>query len=105
LNLRNLAFGFQDDRLQLPPKRPTFLRHSIGYKVWETPFEELRWPMLENLRMDPFERAYDDSMDYTHWATDRMYLLAPAGGYVAQWLQSSATFRRARNLAPSTSTA
>ena len=36
----------------------TFLRqNSIGFKVWETPFEELRWPMVTNLRMDPFERA------------------------------------------------
>jgi hypothetical protein len=31
-------------------------------------------------------------MDYTHWATERMYLLAPAGGYVAQWLQSFRDF-------------
>jgi arylsulfatase len=36
----------------------TFLRqNSIGFKVWETPLEELRWPMLTNLRMDPLERA------------------------------------------------
>ena len=36
----------------------TFLRqNSVGFKVWETPFEELRWPMLTNLRMDPLERA------------------------------------------------
>jgi len=36
----------------------TFLRqNSIGVKVWEIPFEELRWPMLTNLSMDPFERA------------------------------------------------
>ena len=41
----------------------TFLRqNSHGFAVWETPFEELRWPMLTNLRMDPFERAYEDSM-------------------------------------------
>ncbi len=71
----------------------TFLRqNSVGFKVWETPFEELRWPMLTNLRMDPLERAYDDSMDYTRWAATRMFVLAPAGGYVAQWLQSFREF-------------
>jgi len=42
--------------------------------------------------MDPLERAYDDSMYHTDWATKRMYVLAPAGGYVAQWLQSFQDF-------------
>ena len=68
----------------------TFLRqNSIGFKVWETPFEELRWPMLENLRMDPFERANDEAPEYVvSFAGHRMYMLAPAAAYVAQWLQS-----------------
>ena len=71
----------------------TFLRqNSVGFKVWETPFEELRWPMLTNLRLDPFERANDESIGHTLWATQRMYLLAPAAGYVAQWLQSFREF-------------
>jgi hypothetical protein len=65
-------------------------QNSIGFKVWETPFEELRWPMLVNLRMDPFERASDESIFHTAWAAERMFVLAPAAGYVAQWLQ---TFR------------
>src|SRR5260370_2992507 len=67
----------------------TFLRqNSHGFKVWETPFEELRWPMLTNLRMDPLERAYDDAPGYTDWPAKRMFVLAPAGGYVAQGLSS-----------------
>jgi len=71
----------------------TFLRqNSVGFRVWETPFEELRWPMLENLRMDPFERANDESISYQLWAARRMFLLAPAGAYVAQWLQSFREF-------------
>jgi hypothetical protein len=71
----------------------TFLRqNSVGFRVWETPFEELRWPMLTNLRMDPFERASDESVGYTDWAGHRMYLLAPAGAYVGQWLQSFREF-------------
>jgi arylsulfatase len=71
----------------------TFLRqNAIGFKVWETPFEELRWPMLTNLRMDPFERASDESIGHTKWAAERMFVLAPAGAYVAQWLQSFRDF-------------
>jgi arylsulfatase len=71
----------------------TFLRqNSKGFKVWETPFEELRWPMLTNLRMDPLERAADESAGYIDWASHRMYALAPASAFVAQWLQSFREF-------------
>ena len=66
----------------------SFLRqNSVGIKVWETPFEELRWPMLTNLRMDPFERASDESTGHPLWAAERMFVLAPAAAYVGQWLQ------------------
>jgi arylsulfatase len=61
-------------------------------KVWETPFEELRWPVLTNLRMDPFEKAVDETVDFPMWAADRMFMLAPSGAYVAQWLQSFRDF-------------
>ena len=71
----------------------TFLRqNSVGIKVWETPFEELRWPMLTNLRMDPFEKACDETVEHPMWASERMFVLAPAGAYVAQWLQSFREF-------------
>jgi arylsulfatase len=71
----------------------SFLRqNSVGIKVWETPFEELRWPMLTNLRMDPFERAADESTGHPQWAAERMFALAPAGAFVGQWLQSFREF-------------
>jgi len=71
----------------------TFLRqNSVGIKVWETPFEELRWPMLTNLRMDPFERASDESTGHPQWAAERMFVLGPAAFYVGQWLQSFRDF-------------
>ena len=71
----------------------SFLRqNSVGIKVWETPFEVLRWPMVTNLRMDPFERAEDESIDYPKWAAERMFALAPAGAFVGQWLQSFRDF-------------
>ena len=62
----------------------TFLRqNSVGFKVWETPFEELRWPMLENLRMDPLSAPMMKHLSYiVSWAGHRMYMLAPAAAYV-----------------------
>jgi arylsulfatase len=71
----------------------SFLRqNAVGIKVWEAPFEELRWPMLTNLRMDPFERASDESVGHAVWASERMFALAPAGAFVGQWLQSFRDF-------------
>jgi arylsulfatase len=71
----------------------SFLRqNAVGIKVWEAPFEELRWPLLTNLRMDPFEKACDETVDHPMWASERMFVLAPASAYVAQWLQSFRDF-------------
>jgi hypothetical protein len=39
-------------------------QNATGLKVWSQPFVELRMPMIENLRMDPFERAADEGMGY-----------------------------------------
>jgi len=71
----------------------TFQRqNAIGIKVWEAPFETLRWPMLTNLRMDPLERASDESISHPLWASERMFVLAPASAYVANWIQSFREF-------------
>ncbi len=68
----------------------TFLKQNAeGLKVWQSPFEELRAPLLTNLRMDPFERAEaEDAMGYQRWYIEHMFAMAPAIGYVAQWMQS-----------------
>ena len=72
----------------------TFLKqNALGLRVWQAPFEELRAPLLTNLRMDPFERAEEENaMGYQRWYMDRMFLIAPAGAYVGQWLQSFREF-------------
>jgi len=73
--------------------KATFLKQKAeGFHVWQQPFEELRAPMLTNLRMDPFERAEYEAMDYTRWYVERMFMIAPAGAYVGQWLQSFREF-------------
>jgi arylsulfatase len=72
----------------------TFLKQEAeGLKVWQTPFEVLRAPMLTNLRMDPFERAEEENaMGYQRWYLEHMFAIAPAGAYVGQWLQSFREF-------------
>jgi len=71
----------------------TFLKQNAhGMNVWLQPFEELRAPMLNNLRMDPFELAQDIGMDYDRWFIEHMFVIAPAVDYVAKWLQSLKEF-------------
>ena len=61
--------------------------------------------MITNLRMDPFERTEEENaMGYQRWFLERMFLIAPAGAYVGQWLQSFKEFPRARSPAASIST-
>jgi arylsulfatase len=71
----------------------TFLRQDHeGISVWTQPYTALRAPMMTNLRMDPFEKAFDESIGYPRWWVDHMFMFAPAGAYVGQWLQSFREF-------------
>jgi arylsulfatase len=63
-----------------------------GFDVWQEPFVQLRLPKLFNLRTDPFERADHEAMGYPQWRMERAFLIAPAGAYVGQWLQSFKEF-------------
>jgi arylsulfatase len=73
--------------------KATFLRQEAeGLHVWQEPFVKLRAPMLTNLRMDPFELAHEIGMDYERWFVEHMYMIAPAAGFVGQWLQSFREF-------------
>jgi arylsulfatase len=71
----------------------TFLRQNAhGMHVWLEPFEQLRAPMITNLRMDPFELAHEIGMDYQRWFLEHMFVIAPAASYVGEWLQSFKEF-------------
>jgi arylsulfatase len=71
----------------------TFLKQNAhGLHVWLQPFEELRAPMVTNLRMDPFERAEYEAMGYDRWFIEHMWTIAPAADYVGKWLQSFREF-------------
>jgi len=71
----------------------TFLKqNSHGVDVWRDPFQVLRAPMLCNLRMDPFERAENESIGYDTWWVNHMFVFAPAAAYVGEWVQSFSEF-------------
>jgi arylsulfatase A-like enzyme len=94
---RNEFIYWTDDgsvaALRYGPWKATFLRQDAhGLHVWQEPFVPLRAPMLTNLRMDPFELAHEIGMDYGRWFAEHMFMIAPAGAYVAQWLQSFKEF-------------
>ena len=73
--------------------KSTFLvQRAHGLHVWSQPFDKLRLPMLANLRMDPFERAEYEGMDYDRWFIEHAFMIAPSAGYVGQWLQSFRDF-------------
>jgi arylsulfatase len=67
-------------------------QRAIGLDVWQDPLVELRLPKLFTLRADPFERADREGMDYGKWRLDRAFLVGPAAGYVARWMQSFVDF-------------
>ncbi len=66
-------------------------QRAQGLDVWQDPMVVLRLPKLFNLRADPFERA-TEGMDYQHWRIDRAFLVGPAIGYSARWIQSFKDF-------------
>jgi len=56
--------------------------------VWGEPMVSTRIPWLFNLRTDPYERASITSNTYWDWWLDHAFLLVPAQGYVAKFLQT-----------------
>ena len=49
------------------------------------------WPLVINLRADPFEVSWKSSM-YTRWYAENMFLFVPAQTYVAEFLASFKEF-------------
>ena len=84
----------------------TFLKQNAqGLDVWQEPFQELRAPLLANLRSDPFERGEYEGMDYGHWYVDHVSCWRQRQGTWASGSRASANSRRARSRAASISTA
>jgi arylsulfatase A-like enzyme len=67
------------------------VQRAHGFEVWQEPYVTLRVPMLFNLRMDPFERA-EESVDYSRWRINNLWVFVPAQAMVAQFLQTFKEF-------------
>ncbi len=67
-------------------------QRSEGADAWQDPFTPLRFPRLINLRTDPFEEAPISSLFYWKWRADRVFMLAPAGALVGQYMQTMVEF-------------
>ncbi len=62
-----------------------------GMRVWLQPFEDLRAPLVFDLRMDPFEKAQHNSNNYWEWMERHGQFLVPGGQFYA--IQMISTFK------------
>jgi len=91
---RKEIFYFTDDgdlaALRYSDWKITFLEQKAWgtLRAWMEPLTPLRIPLIENLRRDPYERAYRTSNTFYDWMLDRAYMLVPAQQYVANFLST-----------------
>jgi len=50
------------------------------------------WPIITNLREDPYERFPTQSEAYMKWSADRMFLMVPAQVFVSEYLDTLKEF-------------
>jgi len=69
------------------------VQRAEGANAWQEPLVTLRFPMLFNLRTDPFERGeISGTLYYWKWRVDHVFALAPFGALVAQYMASMKEF-------------
>jgi len=61
---------------------------GVQMNVWQEPWQELRIPLLFNLRRDPFEKSQHNSNTYWDWYIDRIFVIVPIQGLAAKFLMS-----------------
>jgi len=93
---RKEIFYFSDDgnltALRYADWKLIFMEQKVEetLEIWQAPFVPLRFPLIVNLRRDPYERGMQTSNTYWDWVIDRIYLMVPAQAYVGKFL---ATFQ------------
>jgi arylsulfatase len=91
---RDEIFYFTDDgdlsALRYLDWKLIFLEQRVEatLQAWQEPFVELRFPLLFNLRRDPYERAQITSNTYLDWLLERVFLFVPAQVYVGNFLET-----------------
>ncbi|MFV0589946.1 MAG: arylsulfatase [Draconibacterium sp.] len=66
----------------------TILKGAINEAVEEKP----AWPVLVNLREDPYERMWDESQMYIPWYIENMWAFVPAQAITAEFLKTFEEF-------------
>ena len=61
-----------------------------GFYVWDAPYTQHRYPLITNLRADPFEKASvrGASMTYEDWRFRRAFVVVPALGFFGKFVSS-----------------
>jgi len=77
------AMRYQDWKLIFMEQRV-----ETTLQAWSEPFVPLRFPMIFNLRRDPYERSQLTSNTYYDWLIDRIFLLVPAQAFVGKFLNT-----------------
>jgi len=91
---RQEVFYFTDDgdlsALRYGDWKLIFMEQKVEttLEIWQAPFVTLRFPLLINLRRDPYERGMQTSNTYWDWVMDRVYLFVPAQAYVGKFLST-----------------
>lgn len=89
---RGELFYFDDDgefvAARLGRWKASFaVQRARGFQVWMEPFVHMRIPYIIDLKMDPFERAPENSNQYYHWFIENAYLAGlfqePTGKFLA----------------------
>jgi arylsulfatase len=89
---RHEVFYFSDDgdltALRYDDWKLIFMEQKVEetLEIWQAPFIPLRFPLIINLRRDPYERGMQTSNTYWDWVIDRIYLMVPAQKYVGNFL-------------------
>jgi arylsulfatase A-like enzyme len=77
---------------------------AVRYDEWKISFKTIKGnlftgspsstqaPIVTNLRMDPWERYQDESMNYGKWWGDKLWTMVPATVIVSQFLQTFEAF-------------
>ena len=64
------------------------IQENHGMEVWQKGYTDLRFPLLIDLRADPYERTPHDAEDYNHWMAERMFVLVPAQAKIKDFLMT-----------------
>jgi arylsulfatase A-like enzyme len=64
------------------------IQEAKGVEVWRFPLTKLRTPMLTNVRIDPFEKAFEEAPGFAEWTVQHMFVMVPGIALVSKFLET-----------------